>query len=104
MRNNRLCGMLGFAMRAGRLIIGAEKVFDALKKKGRILLVVYSSGASDATKKKIASQCEFYGAPKVMADISPEDLGNLLGKERPTVIVGVTDEGFAKEISKAATP
>lgn len=96
--------MLGFAMRAGKLILGTDTVFDALKKKGRVRLVVYSSGASDATKKKIASQCEFYGAPKVMADITSEEMGDLLGKGRPVVIVGVNDEGFAEEILKAATP
>ena len=96
--------MLGFAMRAGKLILGADNVFDALKKKGRVRLVVYSSGASDGSKKKIASQCEFYGVPTVMADIAPEELGDLLGKGRAAVIVGVTDGGFAEEIMKAATP
>ena len=96
--------MLGFAMRAGKLILGADTVFDALKKKGRVRLVVYSSGASDATKKKIASRCEFYGVQAVMADISPDELGNLLGKGRPAVIAGVSDDGFAKEILNAAAP
>ena len=49
----RLRGMLGFAMRAGKLIIGTDLVCSAMSSKKAPKLVVVSEGASDGTKKKI---------------------------------------------------
>lgn len=95
--------MLGFAMRAGRLIIGCEQVFTAMQKRGYVKLVGFCPQASEPTRKKIHTKCEFYGTPKVSLSITPEELGSLLGKVTAPVCIGVTDEGFAKEIAKAAS-
>ena len=51
----RVKGMLGFAMRAGKVIIGTEQVLVALKSRGRVRLVLVADGVSDATKKKITN-------------------------------------------------
>ena len=61
--NSRLAGMLGFAMRAGKLILGTDIVCRAMPKRGagRVLLVAVSCTASDATKKKLFTKSEFYG-------------------------------------------
>lgn len=103
--NSRLTGMLGFAMRAGKLILGTDIVCRAMPKRGggRVLLVAVSCTASDATKKKLFTKSEFYGIRAIEIPVSADELGRLLGKSHPTAAVGITDEGFAKEILKAAS-
>lgn len=98
----RLRGMLGFAMRAGKIIIGTEMICKAMaSKNGAPRLVVLSDGASDGTKKKLKTKSEFYGIKLVQINMSTDELGAILGKTYAPAAVGVTDEGFAKEIEKA---
>ncbi len=101
--NQRLHGMLGFAMRAGKLCIGTPLVCKALaaRNKGGIRLVLVSEGASEATKRKVRCKCEFYGVGLWEIPPSPEALGRLLGKTYAPATVGVADEGFAREIDAA---
>ncbi|MBQ8380314.1 MAG: ribosomal L7Ae/L30e/S12e/Gadd45 family protein [Clostridia bacterium] len=101
--NQRLSGMLGFAMRAGKLIIGTENVCVAMAKKKKPYLVAVASDASESTQKKLFVKCEFYGIKAVLIDMRTDALGTLLGKTYSPACVGVTDEGFAKEIEKAAS-
>ena len=95
-----MCGMLGFARRAGKTVIGTEQICIAMPK-GRLRLVVISCAASAATKKKLSVKSDFYKIPWVEAEIDTESLGHLLGKESAVAAVAVTDEGFAEEIIKA---
>ena len=97
----RVRGMLGLAMRAGRVIIGTEQVCVALKK-SKIRLALVTRDASPATKKKIACKCEFYGVTSLEINIDSAELGALLGKTYTPMVVGITDEGFAKEIIAAS--
>ena len=95
--------MLGFAMRAGRVVIGTDLVCAAMAKRGKdkLKLALVSASASAATKKKITVKCEFYSIKALETDLPPEELGRLLGKTYAPVVVGITDEGFAREISLA---
>ena len=92
--------MLGFAMRAGKVIIGVEQVCTALSKSNskRPRLVLVTETASEATKKKIFNKCDFYGVEIKEIKVDGESLGHLLGKLYAPAVVAVTDEGFAKEI------
>lgn len=107
MRSNadltRFRGMLGFARRAGKTVIGTELICRALPKRGegRIRLVIISDKASDATRKKLAVKCEFYGVDHIEVGMDTEELGHLLGKQFAPCAVAVTDGGFAEEIKKA---
>ena len=98
--NQRLYGMLGFAMRAGRVIIGTELVCRAMPT-GRVKLVLVSNTASEATKKKLFVKSDYYSISAIEVDIDTERLGNLLGKSYAPAAIAVTDEGFADEIKKA---
>ena len=100
----RLFGMLGFAMRAGKVIIGTDLVCRALQKgaDGRVRLVLVSDTASAATKKKVIGKCEFYSVDSRVIDVDTEELGRLLGKTYAPAVLGITDERFADEIRKAA--
>ena len=96
----RLCGMLGFAMRAGKLCIGTPLVCKGLGTKGMggIRLVLVSEGASEGTKKKLRCKCEFYGVGLWEIPLPTEELGRLLGKTSTPAAIGVCDDGFAREI------
>ncbi len=94
----RVRGMLGFAMRAGKLILGTEQVCAALGKKGRVRLVLIARGVSDLTKKKLTVKCEFYGVRTIETAIDADELGRLLGKTYAPACVAITDDGFAREI------
>ena len=98
--NTRLCGMLGLAMRAGKVIIGTESVCTALAKRGKVRLVVYVADASAATKKKIVTKCEFYGTPSVEIPLDTGTLGQLLGKTYGPACAAITCDSFANEIVK----
>ena len=92
--------MLGFAMRAGKVVIGCDGVVSALQSKGKnaVKLVIVSFEASEATQKKIKFKCEFYYKPLIKIDLESAELGRLLGKLYAPAVVAITDEGFAKEI------
>ncbi len=99
----RISGMLGFAMRAGKLIIGTESVCRAMAK-GTPKLVLISQSASLGTRKKIRVKCEFYKIPCIELPMDAEKLGKIIGKTYLPMGIAVTDEGFAAEIKKAAIP
>ncbi len=101
--NERLYGMLGFAMRAGRVIIGTDLVCASMSKRGRgkPMLVLISCEASEATKKKVCVKSDFYSIEALEIDVGAEKLGSLLGKTYAPVVLGITDERFAEEIKRA---
>ena len=73
----RLRGMLGFAMRAGKLIIGTESVCRAMAQ-DTVKLVLVSFAASDGAKKKIKTKSEFYNLDCFELPIVAASLGNLI--------------------------
>ena len=96
----RIYGMLGFAMRAGKVTVGTEMVLRAVRQ-GKAKLVLISDAASEATKKTIIKKCEFYKVDTVTVDTDTDKLGRLLGKTYAPAAVGITDEGFSREIRLA---
>lgn len=98
----RLFGMLGFATRAGKTVVGTDLVCRAMPS-GKVKLTVVSGGASDSTKKKLTVKSEFYGIKALVADIDTEELGRVIGKSSSVAAVAVTDEMFAREILKLFT-
>ena len=95
----RVLGMLGLAMKAGKVVIGTEQVIAFMQKK-RLKLVLLSSSSSEGTKKKISSKCEFYNIRLIELSIPTDELGSLLGKTYTPAVVGITDENFSNTIIK----
>ena len=95
----RVLGMLGLAMKAGKVVIGTEQVIAFLQKK-RLKLVLLSGASSDGTKKKISSKCEYYSVLLRELPIGTDELGSLLGKTYTPAVVGITDENFSNAIIK----
>ena len=102
MNTDRVIAMLGFAMRAGKLITGTELICTAMaSKKCKIKLLLICSDSSDATKKKLVSKSEFYKITALTVDITQERLGQAIGKIYSPAAVAICDEGFAKQITEA---
>ncbi len=99
----RISGMIGFARRAGKTVIGTELVCRAMPK-GEVKLVIISSTASDSTKKKLTAKSAFYGISWVVAEIDTERLGALVGKGGAVAAVAITDRMFADEIVRQVQP
>lgn len=101
--NKRLTGMLGFAMRAGKVVIGTESVCSAMAKRGKDKprLIIIAQGVSDGTNKKLLTKAEFYGIDTLTIDIDSGELGRLLGKLYAPATVAVVDDRFAEEIKRA---
>ena len=101
--NTRLNGMLGFAMRAGKVIFGTDTICSVMAKQGREKprLVLVASDASDGTKKKLLHKAEFYGVEVLITNIDSSELGRLLGKLYAPASVAIIDDRFAEEIAKA---
>ena len=95
--------MLGFAMRAGKVVLGTDQVIGAVRARGkakaRLLLICES--ASEGTRKKLSFKAEFYGVRTLYIDLSPDELGQTLGKESSPVCLAIIDDNFAEEITKS---
>lgn len=94
----KLSGMLGLAMRAGKVTLGTEQICAVLPK-GRARLVLVSSSASENTKKKLRFKCVYYETRMIEVNIDTEELGRLLGKTYTPAAVAITDDNFASAIA-----
>ena len=99
--NRRFYGMLGFAMRAGKVLFGTDTVCKKMSVRGAVRLVIVASDASASTKKKMTNKSEFYSIPVIVAQADSGELGRLLGKSFAACVLGISDEKFAEEIRKA---
>ena len=92
MKNNKVLSLIGLATKAGKTVSGEFSTEKSVKT-GKGLLVIVAEDASENTKKKIRSLCEYYKVPLYVACSSAE-LGSACGKEF-RMSVAVEDEGLA---------
>ena len=90
MQKAKVLSYIGLATRARKSVSGEFSVENSVRK-GKAKLVVVSEEASENTKKKIRSLCEYYKVPLYVAYSSAE-LGSACGKEF-RMSVAVEDEG-----------
>lgn len=96
--NSRARSYLGLAKKAGKVRSGEFQTEEAVKKK-LACLVILAADASDNTKKKFQSMCEFRRIP-VFVYSDKTALGAAVGcAERSSL--AVLDPGFAEVIIKA---
>ncbi len=95
--NSPIYGLLGLALRAGKLTVGQDQSLRLLQR-GRAHLILLAADASGNTKKVFQDKGKFYGVP--VREIGPmERLGKALGKG-PRAVVAVADEAFARNMLK----
>ena len=106
----KLLTMVGFAMRAGKLVCGTDKICDEIRRHGipddgddsefyAAGVVLLASNASENTKKRITNACRFYHVRLIAAPLTSEELAARAG--RAAVAACATfDKGFADGIKK----
>ncbi|MBQ7688327.1 MAG: ribosomal L7Ae/L30e/S12e/Gadd45 family protein [Clostridia bacterium] len=92
---DKTLSMLGLARRAGKLLIGHDAVFDAVKR-GRVKLVLLTSDASARHRKELIS-ADYAGALAALKQ-STAQAGALLGKQ--SCVFALEDEDFASAVMK----
>lgn len=92
MTENKLCGMLGLAMNAGKVVSGTDSVIDRVRTNSASLVII-SFDASDITKKKITDKCKFYGVDYIFYS----GIGKAIGKDN-CASAAIIDENFADAI------
>ena len=95
MNIKKACGMLGLAMRAGKVASGEFGTEKAVKEY-KAYLVIVAAEASENTQKKFRNMCQFYKVPYLVFG-TKEELGSIIGKEYRASLA-VCDENFAKVI------
>ena len=101
MANDKILSMIGLATKAGKIVSGEFSTEQSVKR-GRALMVIISSDASENTKKKFTNMCSFYKVPLYFYG-TRERLGRAAGKEF-RVSLALQDEGFSKAIQKLIDP
>ncbi|MGP1589191.1 MAG: L7Ae/L30e/S12e/Gadd45 family ribosomal protein [Oribacterium sp.] len=94
---DKFMGMLGLAMRAGKLRSG-EFGTEKSVKEGRAKLVILAGDASDNTKKKFRNMCEYRSVP-YCEHSTKAGLGSAIGKEERSSL-SIEDEGFAIQMKR----
>ena len=92
---DRVLSMLGLATRSGNVVSGGFATEEAVKRR-KAYLVIIAGDASDNTRKKFNSMCEFHRVPCEYYS-NKEMLGHAIGKEERSCLA-VTDKGFANSI------
>ena len=95
----RALSMIGLCKKAGRIAFGVPLVCEAVRE-GRAKLVIYASGASENSVKRVCDKCRSYEVEVAPLDVSPDVLGKAIGKTSAVAAVGIIDKGFAEAITK----
>ena len=92
---DKLLSLMGLCRRAGKLGVGHDAVFDAVRK-GRAKAVILTSDASPRHEKEL--EAASFPGRIVKAGFTMEQAGLAVGKR--SCVFSVDDEGFATAIEK----
>lgn len=97
MINNKILGLIGLAMKAGKVSFGADSVEQDIQKK-KVKLVIIAEDSSERTKLKFYNICDKFNIP-IMIYSNIEELSKSIGKSNKA-IVGIKDINFANSIKE----
>ena len=92
---NKLQSLMGLCRRAGKLGVGHDAVFDAVRN-GRAKAVILTSDASDRHRREL--EAASFSGRIINAGFTMDEAGLATGKR--SCIFSVEDEGFANAIEK----
>ncbi len=97
MLTNKVYGLLGICMKAGKIAFGTDSTMDMLGKR-KIKLIIVAKDSSQRTIRHFEEKCEEYNIPFYIFG-SKEEISNAIGKDNKTVI-GIKDKNLADAIKK----
>ena len=106
----KLLSLLGFAMKAGKLVSGTDRICDEVRRHGMPSdeqsgystcgIALIAKDASDNTKKRITNACKFYRVECFVSPLTMEEISAQIGKAQAAACA-TFDRGFADGIRKA---
>ncbi len=97
----KLTSYIGFAKKSGKITVGCNLTVDGIRSGRRSPLVaVVTQDASKNTLSRIENCCKYYEVPLIKAEMTGEELGNLVSSSSTVSVVGVTDVQLASAILK----
>ena len=97
MINNRVCGLLGLARRAGKISFGTEACMQDIQK-NKIKVLIIATDAAERTKMSFNKICKSKKIP-IFEILNIEEISNAIGQSNKAVI-GIKDVNFSNEIIK----
>ncbi|MGN0172768.1 MAG: L7Ae/L30e/S12e/Gadd45 family ribosomal protein [Acutalibacteraceae bacterium] len=97
---NKWQGLLGMAMRAGKLSIGFDATVGAVGA-GKSKLVLLAADVSPKTAKECRFAADNRKAAVIALPIDKLQLSGTIGMAKPVGVVAVCDKGFANAIAAA---
>ena len=97
MIDKKICGLLGLARRAGKLIFGTEACKQELESK-KVKLIIIATDAAERTKMNFKNICSKAKVP-IVEVLTLDELSKAIGKDNKAV-VGIKDTNFSNEITK----
>lgn len=91
----KLCGLLGLATKAGKIVVGTDACLEDIKKR-KVKLMLIACDSSDRTKITFKQKAEEYKIA-IYEVLSIEEISKAIGKVNKAVI-GIKDIGFSKKI------
>lgn len=95
--NQKICGMLGLATKAGKVVAGREACLQELEKHN-IKLLVLAVDSAERTKNMFKLKCNKFNI-NICENLTIDEISNSIGKPNKA-IVGIKDKSFAKAINK----
>lgn len=93
--HTKLCGLIGIATKAGRIVSGTDACIEEMRK-GKVNLVMVASDSSERTKYTFQQEAEKCHVT-IYEVLSIEEMSKAMGKVNKAVI-GVKDIGFSKKM------
>ena len=97
--NNKLCGLLGIARRAGHILIGFDAVRAALLAK-KAWLVLLAADCSAKTEKELRFAAQDKTCPVIKVEGDKDAFTAALGMQKPVAVIATDDRGFATAMIK----
>lgn len=95
--NKKICGMIGLATKAGKIVAGTEACLQEIEKHN-IKLLILATNTSERTKNIFKQQCKQYKV-QMCEILTIDEISNSIGRANKAVI-GIKDKGFAQAINK----
>lgn len=95
--NDRLLSMLGLCRRAGKLVMGADPVAEAMIT-GKAFVVLMASDFSRSSKKNILKASRQSSVKAFEINRTKDEVGFAIGKY--SGVVAITDRGFSDKIQE----
>lgn len=95
--NQKICGMLGLATKAGKIVAGTDACLQEIEK-NNIKLLILAEDSADRTKNMFKEKCKKFNI-NIYDKLTIYEISNSIGKANKA-IVGIKDNSFAQAINK----